>query len=137
MSFRLTLIHPAMGHKPGEHYIRAWQMESLPAAAIAGLTPQDLELRFFDDRMELIDYDIPCDAVAISVETYTAKRAYSIAAEYRKRGIAVVMGGFHATLATDEAVLHSDSVVVGEAEDLWPRVVDDMRFGTLQPYTAP
>ena len=133
MSFKLTIIHPAMGHKPGERYIRAWQMEALPAAVIAGLTPKDVELRFFDDRMEPIDYDTPCDAVAISVETYTAKRAYAIAAEYRKRGITVVMGGFHATLATGEVALHSNSVVVGEAEDLWTQVVDDMRFGTLQP----
>jgi len=132
MSFKLTLIHPAMGHKPGEHYIRAWQMETLPVASIAGLTPQDIELCFFDDRMERIDYDAPSDAVAISVETYTAKRAYSIAAEYRKRGIPVVMGGFHATLAADEAALHSDSVVIGEAEELWPQVIDDLRHGTLQ-----
>jgi len=133
MSFKLTFIHPAMGHKPGEHYIRAWQMEALPAAAIAGLTPKDVELRFFDDRMEPINYDAPCNAVAISVETYTAKRAYAIAAEYRKRGAAVVMGGFHATLAADEVARHADSVIVGEAEDLWPQVVDDLRSGTLQP----
>jgi radical SAM superfamily enzyme YgiQ (UPF0313 family) len=131
--FRLTLIHPAIGHKPGQRYIRAWQMETLPAASIAGLTPKDVELRFFDDRMEAVDYDAPCDAVAISVETYTAKRAYAIAEEYRKRGVSVVMGGFHATLAAEETALYADSVIAGEAEDLWPQVVDDMRRGTLQP----
>jgi radical SAM superfamily enzyme YgiQ (UPF0313 family) len=127
-----------MGHKPGQRYIRAWQMEPLSAASIAGLTPKDVELRFFDDRMESVDYDVSCDAVAISVETYTAKRAYAIAEEYRKRGIPVVLGGFHATLATEETALHADSVVVGEVEDLWPQVVDDMRHGALQPlYRAP
>ncbi|GHV35957.1 B12-binding domain-containing radical SAM protein [Synergistales bacterium] len=132
--FRLTLIHPAMGHKPGEPYIRAWQMETLPIASIAGLTPDDVELSFFDDRMERIDYDKPCDAVALSVETYTARRAYSIAAEYRKRGIPVVMGGFHATLIPDETALHADAVVIGEAEDLWPQIVEDLRRGKLRPF---
>jgi radical SAM superfamily enzyme YgiQ (UPF0313 family) len=108
-------------------------METLPVAAIAGLTPDDVDVFFSDDRMEKIDYDRPCDAVALSVETYTAKRAYAIAAEYRGRGVPVVMGGFHATLMPDEAALHADAVVVGEVEDLWPQVMEDLRRGSLQP----
>src|SRR3954469_8625330 len=101
---RLTIIHPCIGRKPGQKYIRTWQMESLPAATIAGLTPKDVEIRFFDDRMELLDCDEPTDLVAISVETYTAKRAYQIASEYRRRGVPVVMGGFHASLAPQEVM---------------------------------
>ena len=92
------MIHPAIGHKKGSKYIRTWQMESLPAATIAGLTPDDVNISFYDDRMEKIPYDLSTDAVMISVETYTAKRAYQIASEYRKRKIPVIMGGFHATL---------------------------------------
>ena len=42
-------------------------MEPLPAAHLAGLTPKDVQIRFFDDRMEEIRYDIPTDLVAISV----------------------------------------------------------------------
>ena len=95
---RLTLIHPCIGRRPGQRYIRSWQMEPLPPATIAGLTPPDVDVRFYDDRMELIPYDEPTDLVAISVETYTAKRAYQIASEYRRRGVPVVMGGFHPTL---------------------------------------
>ncbi len=93
---RLTLIHPCIGRRPGERYIRTWQMEPLPPATIAGLTPRDVDVRFYDDRMERIPFDEPTDLVAISVETYTAKRAYQIASEYRRRGVPVVMGGFHA-----------------------------------------
>ena len=44
---RLTIIHPAIGHRIGERYIRSWQMEPLPAAAIAGLTPGDVDVRFY------------------------------------------------------------------------------------------
>ncbi|MDR0648016.1 MAG: B12-binding domain-containing radical SAM protein [Synergistaceae bacterium] len=129
--FRLALVHPAIGHR-GNSYIRAWQMESLPTATLAGLTPPDVEIRFFDDRMEPVDYDAPCDAAAISVETYTARRAYGIAAEYRRRGVPVIMGGFHATLMPDETALHADSVIMGEAEEIWPEALDDLRSGTLK-----
>jgi radical SAM superfamily enzyme YgiQ (UPF0313 family) len=107
-------------------------MEPLPAATLAGLTPKDIEVRFYDDRMESIPFDEQTDLVAISVETYTAKRAYQIASEYRRRRVPVVMGGFHAALCTDEVARHAEAVVCGEAELLWPRVVDDARHGRLQ-----
>ena len=131
---RLTLIHPCIGRKPGQAYIRTWQMESLPAATLAGLTPKDVEVRFYDDRMETIPFDEATDLVAISVETYTARRAYQIASEYRRRKIPVVMGGFHATLCPDEVARHAEAVVCGEAEQLWPRVIDDARHGRLEKF---
>ena len=115
---KLTIVHPCIGRKPGQKYIRTWQMESLPAATLAGLTPKDVEVRFYDDRMELVPFDEPADLVAISVETYTAKRAYQIASEYRKRRVPVVMGGFHATLCPDEVARYAEAVVCGEAEQL-------------------
>lgn len=129
---RLTLVHPAIGRKPGTRYMRTWQMEPLPIAALAGLTPPDVEITFFDDRMEAIDFDRPADLVAIPIETYTAKRAYQIASDFRARGVPVVMGGFHATLAPDEASRHAEAVVIGEAENLWPELIDDARHGRLK-----
>jgi len=131
---RLTIVHPCIGRRPGQEYIRTWQMEPLPAATLAGLTPRDVELRFYDDRMETIPFDEPTDLVAISIETYTARRAYQIASEYRKRRVPVVMGGFHATLCPDEAARHAEAVVCGEAETLWPRVIDDTRSGRLEKF---
>jgi radical SAM superfamily enzyme YgiQ (UPF0313 family) len=129
---RLTIIHPAIGHIPGIKYIRSWQMEPLQAAVIAGLTPQDIDIRFYDDRMEKIPFAKPTDAVVISIETYTAKRAYQIASEYRLRGVPVIAGGFHATLASAEVERYAESVVVGEAESIWSAIIDDLRHGTLQ-----
>ena len=129
---RLTLIHPCIGRKPGQRYIRSWQMEPLPPATIAGLTPPDVDVRFYDDRMELIPYDEPTDLVAISVETYTAKRAYQIASEYRRRGVPVVMGGFHPSLCPEEVTEYAEAIVVGEAEAVWPELVDDFRHGRME-----
>lgn len=130
---RLTIVHPCIGRRIGDRgYVRTWQMEPLPAATLAGLTPADVRLRFYDDRMEAIPFDEPADLVAISVETYTAKRAYQIASEYRRRRVPVVMGGFHPSLCPDEVARYADAVVMGEAEELWPRVLDDARHGQLQ-----
>jgi radical SAM superfamily enzyme YgiQ (UPF0313 family) len=131
---RLTIVHPAIGRRLRQKYIRTWQMEPLPPAVIAALTPSDVEVRFYDDRMEAIPFDEPTDLVAISVETYTAKRAYQIASEFRRRAVPIVMGGFHATLCPDEVALYAESVVVGEAEKLWPQVIDDYRHGTSQKF---
>lgn len=129
---KLTIIHPCIGRRSGQKYIRTWQMEALPAATLAGLTPKDVAIRFYDDRMEEIPFGEATDLVAISVETYTAKRAYQIASEYRKRGVPVVMGGFHAALCPDEVAKYAEAVVCGEAEALWPQVIDDARHGKLE-----
>jgi radical SAM superfamily enzyme YgiQ (UPF0313 family) len=82
--------------------------------------------------MESIPYDEPTDLVAISVETYTARRAYQIASEYRKRGVPVVMGGFHATLVPEEVSDYAESILIGEAETLWPKLIEDFRNGRLR-----
>jgi radical SAM superfamily enzyme YgiQ (UPF0313 family) len=129
--FRLTIVHPCVGRrKRMRRYIRTWQMEPLPAAMIAALAPPDIEIRFYDDRIEAIPFDEPTDLVAISIETYTARRSYQIASDYRKRRVPVVMGGFHATLCPEEVKQYADSVVIGEAEDVIERLIDDYRSGT-------
>src|SRR5262245_62358495 len=134
---RLTIVHPCIGRRPGQQYIRTWQMEPLPAATLAGLTPREVDVRFYDDRMETIPFDEPTDLVAMSVETYTAKRAYQIATEYRRRKIPVVMGGFHPSLCPDEVANYAEAVVTGEAEAVWPRVLNDDRLGRLEKFYRP
>ena len=101
-------------------------------AQLAALTPTQWERKFYDDRLETIPYDEETDLVAMSVETYTARRAYQIAKRFRARGVPVVLGGFHPTLAPDEAAQHADAIVIGEAEGVWGRVLEDFLSGKLQ-----
>ena len=129
---KLTLVMPGVGRKPGEKYVNSWKMEPLSLAVLAAATPPDVEVRFVDDRCESIPYDNPTDLVGISVETYTARRSYSIAARFRALGVPVVLGGYHPTLVPDEAGAFADAVVEGEAEAVWPRVCEDARAGRLQ-----
>jgi radical SAM superfamily enzyme YgiQ (UPF0313 family) len=129
---KITLVMPGVGRKPGESYVESWKMEPLGPAMLAAVTPPDVEVRFVDDRLETIPYDEPTDAVGINVETYTARRAYSIAAHFRARGVPVILGGYHPTLAPEEAVNYADAIVEGQAERVWPRLVTDLRRGKLQ-----
>jgi radical SAM superfamily enzyme YgiQ (UPF0313 family) len=107
-------------------------MEPLELAVIAGLTPPEVECRLYDDRIEPIPYDEETDLVAMTVEIYTARRAYEIAAKYRRRGVRVVMGGFHPTLAPQECLQHADSIYIGDAEFIWHQAVEDARRGKLR-----
>jgi len=106
-------------------------MEPLTIAVLAGLTP-DCEISFYDDRIEAIPYDLQADLVAISVKTYTARRAYDLAARFRERGMPVVLGGYHPSLIPGEACEYADSIVIGEAECVWHEVVADAASGRLK-----
>lgn len=107
-------------------------MEPLTISTLKALTPSDMETEFFDDRIELIDYDTKTDLVVVTIEMYTAKRAYLIAGKFRERGVRVVCGGYHPTLMPDEASRYFDSVIVGNAETNWIEILDDARNGKLK-----
>jgi radical SAM superfamily enzyme YgiQ (UPF0313 family) len=121
---KITFIRPNMSDMRS-----ADAMEPLVFAILAGLTPAGIETVLFDERLEPIPFDEPTDLVAITVETYTARRAYQIAQAYRRRGVPVVMGGYHPTFVPDEALQYADAVVIGDAEQLWPRIVADAQSG--------
>lgn len=99
---------------------------------VAACTPPDVRVRFVDEYLEPIDFDAKTDLVALSAKTSCAPYAYSVAEQFRRRGVPVVMGGVHASLRPEEALEHVDCVVTGEAEALWPRVVADARAGRLR-----
>lgn len=107
-------------------------LEPLAFAVLAGLTPPDVERTLCDERLSPVPLDADADLVALTIETYTARRAYEIADHYRARGVRVVAGGYHPTFLPEEALAHADAVVVGDAERVWPAVVRDARAGRLE-----
>jgi radical SAM superfamily enzyme YgiQ (UPF0313 family) len=111
---------------------RVWKPLSL--MVIAGLTPREWEISILDENLGLPDYPaMPRpDLVAITAFTSQANRAYEVAAYFRRLGVPVVMGGIHATMCLDEAMRYVDSVVTGEAEHVWPQVLEDARHGELK-----
>jgi len=110
-------------------------VSSLSLNHIATITPETHEIKLLDESFSKINYKEKCDLVGIScVHTYSAPRAYEIADEFRKRGITVVLGGYHPSALPEEAKQHADSVVIGEAEETWPQLLKDFEKGELKPF---
>lgn len=123
---KIVLIRPNMGDYRSTDAMPPLAMGILAARSVSH------QVRFFDDKTETIPGNIEADLVALSVETFTARRAYQIADSFRVRGIPVVMGGYHPTFLPEEALLHADAIVTGDAEGVWERLLDDLAAGRLQ-----
>ena len=106
----------------------------LSLAVLDALTPGKHDVRVVNDIVEEIDFSDRYDLVAITAMTVQAPRAYQIADVFRQRNVPVVIGGFHATALPEEAKQHADTVVIGEAENLWPELLADCEKKALQPY---
>ena len=104
----------------------------LAIPTLAALTPQKHEIRIFDENIEDVDYDWGADLAGITVRTMFAKRAYGLAEKFRQRGVKTVLGGIHPSMCPDEALQHCDSVVIGEAENVWNVVLRDCEDGRLK-----
>ena len=111
---------------------RVWK--PLGLMVLAGLTPREWEISIVDENLGAPDYPaMPRpDIVGITAFTSQAPRAYEAASHFRRLGVPVVMGGIHATMCVDEVMERVDSVVTGEAEGIWPQVLEDARHGSLK-----
>ena len=126
---KIELISPAVEENA--------PIPNLALPILASLTPEEVEVSFTDDLLTPIDLQKglkEVDLVGITVLTKTALRAYQIADAYRQRGIPVVLGGIHPTALPEEAKEHADAVVIGEAEEIWSQLVEDVRNKDLKPF---
>jgi radical SAM superfamily enzyme YgiQ (UPF0313 family) len=136
---RLYLINPSnplvsMVKLKESHWNRYRVWKPLGLMVLAALTPAEWDTSIVDENLGLPDYPaMPRpDLVGITAFTSQANRAYEVAAQFRSLGVPVVMGGIHATMCLDEALQRVDSVVTGEAEGIWPKVLEDARHGSLK-----
>lgn len=130
---KITLIRPNIGRLEHSLFVDEARMEPLALGVLAALTPPDVEVVMYDDRLEPIPYDERTDLAVISVEVFTARRAYEISTAFRERGVPVILGGVHVTLLPGEAARHADAIYIGDAEKLWEQVIADLKLGSLQP----
>ncbi|MEI7807307.1 MAG: beta-ketoacyl synthase N-terminal-like domain-containing protein [Verrucomicrobiota bacterium] len=106
---------------------------SLGIPLLAALTPEEFEIELIDDNSgQPVDYAAPTDLVAINCFTPQATRAFEIADNFRKHGKKVIMGGIFPSTMPDECLKHADSVNVGEGEPSWPKILADLKAGTLK-----
>lgn len=126
----LLLINPSNIHK-GLGNIRTTTWPPLNLPYIAAVTPRHYRIEVIDENIEPFNFR-EADIVGITAHTASVNRAYQIAQIYLKRGIPTVLGGIHVSMMPQEAMRYCSTVVIGEAEDIWPKVLEDFEIGTLQ-----
>lgn len=134
---RIALISPKgpLYRHRGGIFKQSLRYMPLTLPTLAALIPEEInaEVTCIDEGISDIDPRLEADLIGMTVITGTAPRAYELAEQFRRRGIPVVLGGPHVTLVPDDAQPHADSVVVGYAEEEWPRLLRDFVAGELKP----
>jgi len=128
---KLILVNP-LGRKSGFLLSKITRFQPLGLGYVAACTPSDWQVKILDENIEPCSFE-DADLVGITAFTSSINRAYEIAETYRQRGTKVVMGGIHVSMLPDEALKYVDSVVIGEAEGVWDRVIKDWEDNRLQP----
>jgi radical SAM superfamily enzyme YgiQ (UPF0313 family) len=128
----LLLINPA--NKTGSGFIvnKDTRYQPLSLGIIAALTPPHWKVKIIDENFREFRY-YDADLVGFTAFSSTVVRAYELAAVYRERGIPTIIGGIHASMCPEEAGRYVDCVVTGEAETIWPTIIDDFERSQLKP----
>ena len=138
---KILFVNP-INYSSGYFANIGFRIPYLGSYQLARLTPEDIEVEIVDEVAREFDPDAisqPPDIAAISINfTASATKGYKIADALRKKGIQVIIGGNHATYTPDQAKQHADSIVMGEADEIWESIIEDVRKSNLQPlYRAP
>lgn len=143
--YRLLLVNPKNIYKGGIYHTDEYSVPPMNLGIIAGLTPDHWDIEILDENFdEFVLKDV--DLVGLTALTSQATQAYRLAEICGEAGIPTVMGGIHASMLPDEALLYVDTVVKGEAESIWATFLEDFEKGkaeklyegTLQPmYKSP
>ena len=126
---KLLLINP-VNRRSGLLLSRFSTFSPIALAYVAALTPSNWEVKIADENFNEFEFE-EADLVGITAFTSNINRAYEIAQKYRQKKIKVVIGGIHASMLPDEVQRYADTVVVGEAESVWPEVISDFENNQL------
>ncbi len=128
------LINPFYPKDPHASFGKHVLTPTLALSSIAGATPPEWSVRYWDEN--LLQGPPPWrpfpQVVGISVHLTFARRAYELAAWYRRRGARVVLGGLHVLSCPEEAAPHADALAVGEGVHLWPEILRDVERNALR-----
>ena len=129
----ILLVYPAKHDENGKtiKYKQAF-LPPLTLAILDALTPETHNVEIINDIVEEIDFSKNYDLVGITTMTTQVARAYEIADTFRSKQVKVVLGGMHPTVLPEEAIQHADTVVVGEADNIWPKLLEDAENNCLK-----
>ncbi|MFC1848352.1 B12-binding domain-containing radical SAM protein [Chloroflexota bacterium] len=131
MARKLLLVNPSDEAKLNAINVRPFALPPPSLAYLAALTPSDWDVKIADENVESLTFE-EADLVGITAMTWNAPRAYEISEQYRGKGVETVMGGIHASMLYDEAAQYVDTVVIGEAESVWVKLLHDFESNELK-----
>jgi radical SAM superfamily enzyme YgiQ (UPF0313 family) len=129
---KLLIIVLFQNLKDSDPYYARTPAPPLPGILLAGMTPPTVDVEVLHEMVRPIDYGTDADFLAVSFMDYLSPHAYEVAARFRAKGKIVIGGGKFASTFPDEVEPHFDSILVGEAQNVWPRMVEDLLNGQLQ-----
>jgi radical SAM superfamily enzyme YgiQ (UPF0313 family) len=131
---KVKFILPALAEATAPDYrpIKYSLFPPLGLATLAAYLDEADEITLEDEHVQPIRMDDTPDLVAIEVYITSARRAYALADEYRRRGAHVCLGGLHVTSLPEEATVHADTIFLGPGEDTWPAFLRDLAGGHPQ-----
>ena len=132
---RVKLILPALTEAKSPFFrpIKYSLFPPLGLATLAAYLDAEDEVTLQDEHVETLDLDDDAELVVIQVYITSARRAYQLADQYRRRGAYVCLGGLHVTSLPNEAARHADTIFLGPGEDIWPAFLADYRAGRPAP----
>jgi len=132
MTMKILLIQPK--RRARYHYSKNYKafIPPLILPVLAGLTPKDIDVELCDESIDEVNFNTDADLIGITGITSQINRGYEIADIFKKKGKKVVMGGIHVSAMPHEAKNHADSVLIGEAEDLWETIIEDFRYSRMK-----
>lgn len=99
---------------------------------LAALTPKRFDVQIILETIESIDFESDADIVGISSMGHGVIRSIDIAKEFRSRGKTVILGGYMVSLMPDEVTKYCDSLIIGDAENVWEELLSDYDNGKLK-----
>ncbi len=94
----------------------------------------DWEVQICIETIEDIPYDTEIDLIGIGSMGHSIIRGIEIAREFKKRGKTVIIGGYMASLVSDEVKQYADCIMIGDAEGYWQQMLNDYLNGELKPF---
>lgn len=101
---------------------------------LAALTPDEWEVEICLETIEEIPFSTDAEVIAISSMGHAVIRTIDLAKSFKEKGKTVLLGGYMVSLMPEEAKKYCDSVIIGDAEEVWQDVLKDIKEGTLQPF---
>ena len=128
---KMTLVYPSW---PKLDRQTEFYLPPHGPVCFAATVPEDVDLTFFDENLQPVDFEAPCDLLALSVMlTCQLPRAFEIARQFRAKGVPVIVGGIATMLHSEEMAAHADTVFLGEAEGRFAGVLEDFKAGRMKP----